>query len=281
MLRRDSKVKVSFIKGARRVEFPGVVEKVRPLKVRLGEGKAGDVRSDVAEKTLVDLQDPGTNETVLTAIVEEREGNNILQLKGLGDREMRQYVRVNAILPLSYIIVREEKDLMPRENVFNADVGEPLPAMNRYEMRALAQTEEASEAVLYLIRAVQALDRKLEGLSSMVKRLSENQAVEEVLWRKTSISGSGIYFENEEQLDETTRLNIAVRLPMDREITIHAICVVVRADRVTDDESGEGKYGIACRFESIREAYREKIISFAVKKQREALRRMRAAADRF
>ncbi len=281
MFRKGSQIRVSSASGLHRLELQAEVKSDRPLRVELTEGDASLIRPGSTGKAYVDLLNVDSGEVLMTAAVEKYENDNVLVLKGLGTREMRKYVRVNAWISLRYRVTTapdeeavEESDLLP-------DFGQPLKELDRTDLKRLARTDEASEAVLYLLQAVQSIDRKIEALARLIQNSQDTGEQDKQVRQRVNISGSGLRFESDTPFDHGTYLSMRFRLPMARPVEIMATGEVVRVDTVLDEATGKDRYCIACHFLGIRESDREKVVTFAVQKQREALRRMRAAAIGF
>ena len=210
------------------------------------------------ERVIVDLRDLTSNETLMTAAVEQVLPSGVLQIKQLGEEEMREFVRVFAWLEMSHEVLEDGMAEVGLEEMVDPDFGEPLPEMTHLQMKSLARSEEASEAVLYLIQAVQALDRKLEAVSILTKQLIDRTRSGSMARRKVSISGSGLLFFDDAAYDLGAKLSLRIRLPLRRPVQLHAVAEVVRVDKEIDPELNEPRYGIACKFTNIRESDRER-----------------------
>ncbi|RJO67173.1 MAG: hypothetical protein C4523_10205 [Myxococcales bacterium] len=279
MFQKGQDVKICFTSGQSRTELAAKIDEVTPLKLRLLEGRADAVPAGESGKQLIDVMDCYLGETLLTAEVLRVHPDNILEIRRL-TRESRQFVRVSAFLDLSYEVIDPLADLED-ELQEQVDAGEPLPEMTRQEMKTLARTEEASEAVLYLLRAVQSIDRRLDSIYDMTRQLLEQTAPHPMVRRRVVLSGSGLRFETDQGCDVGVRMALRFRLPLARTAVVKTVAETMRVDAIVDPEAKAPRYGIACKFVQIRATDRERIVSFAIRKQREALRRMRVAADGF
>ncbi len=281
MFQKGNKLKVSYLSGMTRKYLDAEISKAEPLQVKLLEGDVNRLGSSSGGKLMVDLCETKTGDTVFTAIVIKRLSGNVLELERIGGRDNRQYMRIFAWVELGFELFTGNEEDFSLDHLTAPEMGDPLPEMTRHEMKNLAQTDEASEAVLYLIQAVQALDRKLAALSSQVSQLIDKSDSAMLLRRKVSISGSGIQFRSDTAYDTGVRLGMRLRLPVHPAGEIITLAEVVRVDQLLEEDLDEVKYGIACRFMQIRERDRERIISYTIQKQREALRRMSAIANGF
>jgi len=88
--------------------------------------------------------------------------------------------------------------------------------------------------------------------------------------RRGNLSGSGLFFHANKPLPVDFRLNVRLNLEphFSRDVIAQA-----RVVRVVEDPLRENHYGIAIEFLSIREADRDRIISYVLHKERDIIRR--------
>jgi len=275
MLKKGRRVRVQCGNGPAKIDLDGEVCSETPLKIKLLKG--GFKRS--GKETIVSLFDPKEDEILLSTVLDKMAAPDVIQLKPLGGREKRQFVRVKAWVELSHELLPEDEQNIDLTAFDNMELGQALPEISPFQMKKLAKTEEASEAVLYLIQAVQALDRKLEAMARLTTQLLDRSFRAQMHRQNLSISGSGLLFEYPESYGIGCHLILRVKLPGLTMNEIVAEGEVVRVDEISGLQSEDVKYSIACKFINIREKDREQIIGFAVRKQREALRRLRARDD--
>lgn len=275
MFKKGKRIILSYGSGVNQTDLDAEVDSENPLQIRLVEGKAKSLPQ--TDKNLIfNLKDPVLDEVILSARIDRILSDEMLILKPLGNLEMRQFVRVTAWLDIYHETASEEEAELDLDAFVEPELGQPLPELNRGQMKILAQTEEASEAVLYLIEAVQALDKKIEAMAAMTRELIDRSFQSNLSRQQVSISGSGVRFQAETPYEIGASINLRMRFSKRLNSEIIARAEVVRIDAPVPEKGEKPVYGVACKFSRIREIDREQIISFAVQKQRESIRRLRA-----
>lgn len=281
-IRKDSKIKLSYFAGGGPREMEVDILSLRPLVVHVADAEFARLRRDVTAQTFVDLRDARLDDTLMTARVEKLEEGGNVRLKRLDENENRQYIRITAWLDFEsgVLVPGEEEDILFRPE--DIDLGDPALSVSQLDPQALARAEEAGASVLYLMRAVQAIDTKLDQLLALTRHLVERSEPGRLQRQKVSLSGSGIRFSSSEPFDAGTLLKVRFRLLLKRMYDVSAIAEVVRTEELPGrDADGQLRYGVACRFDRIRSEDRERIVAFALHRQREAIRRLNDAVEGF
>jgi|GEM_PF-2873336 len=275
MLKKSKRIIFSYGYGANQINLDAEIKSENPLSIKLFEGGAKSLPKTESD-LVVNLKDPLHGEVLLSALVYSVDSDDLLTLRPLGNREMRQFVRVNAWLDICHEETGNDNSELDLDAFVEPELGKSIPELNRAQMKILAQTEEASEAVLYLIEAVQALDQKIEAMAAMTRELIDRSCNTSLSRQQVSISGSGLRFEAAAPYEIGSKVNLRIRFSKRLNSEVVAQAEVMRVDSPIPSEGQKPSYGIACKFVKIREIDREQIISFAVQKQREAIRRLRA-----
>jgi len=281
MLRKGNVVRLVQARGDKRVDIAALVTQEAPMVVKLQNGEAKMLETE-GKRRIVEIRDPVTEETLMNALITKVVSSTELQLERMGQHELRRFIRVSTWLQFSHEPVddaRLEDEIGEISEPEEVDAGPSLPEMTKLQMHTLAQTDQASEAVLYLIEAVQAIDQKLDALALSIKQLGQRSRPAQFNRRRISLSGSGLRFDDESAYDKGALLKLRFKLPLRPMADITAIAEVIRVDRIVDQDTAESRYGVACRFTTIHETDREKIIAFTIVRQREILRRLRASID--
>lgn len=281
-LRKDSKIKLSYFSGALARELAVDIVSLRPLQVRVEESEFALLRREVTSQTFVDLRDARLDETLMTAQVERFAEGGLLRLKRLDENEQRQYVRVSVWLDFEHSVLLPGADddvLFKPEDV---DLGPLSDAIKGIDPQAIARSEDASAGMLYLIRAVQAIDAKLDALTNLTRQMIERANPSDLERQKVSLSGSGLRFCNVEPYDPGTLLKLRFRFTLRRVFEVSALAEVVRSEELPGrDSAGRRRFAVACRFDRLRSEDRERIVAFALHRQREAIRRLNDAVEGF
>lgn len=281
-LRKDSKIKLSFFSGALLREVPVKIISLRPLQVRVDEAEFALLRREITSATFVDLRDARLDETLMTAQVERFVEGGTLRLKRLDENEQRQYVRVSVWLDFEHSVLHpgEEEDVLFRPE--DVDLDALTESAKALDAQSLARADDMGAGMLYLIRAVQALDAKIENLTGLTRRLIEQANPGQMGHQKVSLSGSGLLFSHTTLYEPGTLLKLRFKITMKRVHEISALGEVVRSEEFPGrDANGKKRYAVACRFDRMRSDDRERIVAFALHRQREAIRRLNDAVEGF
>ena len=195
--------------------------------------------------------------------------------------DKRQYVRIEAYLPVIYRRLSEEEYEEAKrrclERRLARDHAPPsiLEEIDEEVLRspALLDAEGLDPAVA---RAFQAVDRKLNLL---LRLLAEDRlnASDEGFFREVNLSGGGLRLTIPEQLRPGDKVELQITLPFCPPSTLLAVGRVVRVTPAAADAAEPG-YETAFEFEEIHEEDREKIIQYVFRRQRQILRSRRARA---
>lgn len=279
MFRKGKKLILTYGEGRGLREVEALVTQEKPLRVQV-EGGARAITGSGGSEHIVNLCDPDQGEILTAMLVDKVLDDKTLQVRPMGKREMRRFVRITTWVELSHNELSPEDQEMGLDAFVQPELGQALPELSDLQLKTLADTDQASEAVVYMLKAIQAMDRKIEALAALTKQLIERTYKVQMTRQRVNISGSGVLFDCAEGYDIGAVLNLRIRLSQMRHREIVAHGKVVRVDEMRTLDGAQG-YGIACEFAKITESDRESIIAFTVQKQREALRRMRIQGDGF
>jgi hypothetical protein len=280
MFRKGKKLILTFGEGHDLTETEALVTCEKPLEIYLESESSQRAYTTSGPDHIVNLCDPNEKDVLTTALIHKVIDQHHLQVRPMGNREMRRFMRITTWVELSHDELSEADQVLGLDAFVQPELGQPMPDMTESQLRALADTDAASEAVLFMLKSMQAMDHKIETLATLTRQLIERTYKVQMTRQRVNLSGSGILFDHQEPYESGTVLNLRIRLPQMRHREIVAHGRVVRTDELRAPD-GDSLYGIACEFIKITEADRESIISFAVQKQREALRRMRIQGDGF
>jgi len=269
-----NQVRLSYSFGTSKGEVLAEMLGFRPLKLRVIEGGAQQFQNASGQKVLIDVKEFDADEVLLHTILTKAAGD-VLELESLGQNDMREYMRINSLLEMSFKVI-EDPSLAELDDIAQKlDVSQVIQ-LNAVEMRQLAETDAASEAMLFLLQAVQNIHQKLDGLIELSRRHMLMPAESRMFRRRVNISGNGIRFQAHEALQMGAVVKVVLRLPLKEPYDVQLLAEVVRVDKMpAAQQTEEFKVEVACKFAKIRDYDREKIIAFTLQKQREILRRWR------
>ncbi len=271
----SNQVKISYSIGSSRGEVKAEMLGFRPLRVRLLGDNAEIFANVSGQKAVVDIKEEGSDEVLLHATVKDVK-EDVLELETLGQNDLREYMRINSILELSYKVIEDEQDMI-LEDISDFETA-ALPRLNDEQLRRLAESDEASEAMLFLLQAVQNVDQKLDALIEINRRHMLMPAQSQMQRRRVNISGNGIRFYAHDPVKNGSIVKLVLRLPLKEVYDVQLLAEVLRVDKLSKEQlTEEFKVDLACRFVKIRDYDREKIIAYTLQKQREILRRWRGS----
>lgn len=280
MFRKGKKLILTYGEGRGLRDVEALVTQEKPLRIQVEGGGARSIASASGPDHIVNLCDPDEGEVLTAMLIDKVLDDKTLQVRPMGKREMRRFVRITTWVELSHDELSPEDQTIGLDAFVQPELGQPLPELSDLQLKTLADTDQASEAVVYMLKAIQAMDRKIEALAGLTKQLIERTYKVQMSRQRVSISGSGILFECSEAYAVGAVLSLRIRLSQMRHREIVAHGRVVRVDELGSLDGPQG-VGVACEFVKITELDRESIIAFTVQKQREALRRMRIQGDGF
>ncbi len=185
----------------------------------------------------------------------------------------RTHLRVDAYMifryrPISYEEFQKKRNLFIQTQTHKSDEQSVLPSRfinDDNELQTMLPPE--------LISEIQSIHRKLDFIIKILGQTSEDTIFNREP-TAVNISGSGLRFRCNENLNPGSFLEIELVLPLSSGILIELIGEVVRCTELHNPEEGGGdeRYDVGVNFAAINEDDREYIIKYVFKRQRELLR---------
>ncbi len=193
-------------------------------------------------------------------------------------QEKREFVRVEAHLPITYRVIDDgeyesvrRECLVARPEPPQGLDGSPLNGFDLEELTRQDWSVANTDAMDPLMaRALNSIDRKL----NLLLRLLIETNVAEIGHEPpvgVNLSGGGLRMVIPDQLAAGQKLVVELTLPTMPPVGITSIAEVVRVLSV-DTAEGETRYETALKFIDIHEDDREKIIRYVFKRQRHEIR---------
>ncbi|NOY53554.1 MAG: PilZ domain-containing protein [Deltaproteobacteria bacterium] len=191
--------------------------------------------------------------------------------------EQREYVRVEAYLPVKYKILDESEYEEARKRckkqkggTYPESIASLLSGLNLEKLRdpdpINPEGIEPGTA-----RVLTEIDRKLNILLRLMveNRLTD---IEQDLCREVNLSGGGLRLVLPQQLSPGEKIGLEITLPMFPPIPLFTIAEVTRVVPEKTSKEGTPVFATALKFIEIDEDDREMIIRYVFKRQRHTLR---------
>ena len=175
----------------------------------------------------------------------------------------RAYTRVDAILPLTYTIAREEDYRDALEHGIYSFNDKHLGEAQIEEI--ISKGDKGLE--LFLIKMMFEIDKKLDMVLKVINK-GENESLIPKEPVDVTLSGSGLCFESKDSAVVGDILKLKIYLQSFPQTEILVFGEVIEVEEL---ESEKG-YKVAIKYLLINEEDREEIIHFTLKKQQEILR---------
>jgi len=191
--------------------------------------------------------------------------------------DQREYVRVEAYLPLKYKILDESEYDEARKrckkqkgSAYSEPIASLLSGLSLEELRDPAPIH-AEGIEPEMARALTEIDRKLNILLRLMveNRLTD---IEQDLCHEVNLSGGGLRLTLPQQLNAGAKIGLEITLPLFPPIPLFTIAEVIRVVPSECSTEGTPFFETALKFIEIDEDDREMIIRYVFKRQRHTLR---------
>ena len=255
--------------------LPGTVIQEQPLVIQLDEGVESPVPAGQLAGGLIRVTSPERNSGVVDVVFTREQAPGRWELQKKGSIEDRAHVRVDTQVLFSVRVNTEvivgiknlgggvssdEPDAEVSAQLSREDLESAFPELSR-----ISGVGEEVEALL------EKLASELFSLKLRVQSMDEQDLDGKKRMRTVNLSGSGLKFWTTTNYQQGAQLVFDLTLDDDQHLLL--MSTVVRVESIKQEgRKSSNTYGVACEFVELSEAARERIISFAFKKQREALR---------
>ena len=201
--------------------------------------------------------------------------------------DMRQYLRVEASMPLQFTVITDDDvERITREIESAPKAGRHIPSAPPISVSASkhpaarTRTSRAQAALSglppELMRRLDRIEDKLDRLLAQAAPQPQQSGLREIC--TVDISGSGIRFEHSSGVETGAVLDLEVELPLSPVVYVRMLVEVLRCDAVPG--RAPAKHNIAGRYAAIHEQDQAEIVRFSFERQRQLRNTERAGEPR-
>ncbi|MCX5813453.1 MAG: PilZ domain-containing protein [Proteobacteria bacterium] len=181
--------------------------------------------------------------------------------------ENRGYFRVEVRLPIEFRIINHD-ECLNLENAVKHGSAQIVDKINEMHfLKEIVSTDKKEKGQIYSY--IKMIDKKLDIIIDLLNR-SRDDGLYISRYINVNISGAGVRFTTDVNLNEGERVELRVILPFPPYPKITSLCEVVRSMAVK--VNGIANWEIALTFATINEDDRDLLINFIFAKERELLR---------